>query len=126
MPQPQALQLHLFVRDLDAARGFYLDLLGFPIVYESDWFLSLDAGNGVHVCCNARRQDYLELGCGGRGAKLEFRVDNVDDVHRRLSRMGMPFEFPPENKPWGLRSCGVRDPEGYSVWFSTPVPGAAP
>jgi catechol 2,3-dioxygenase-like lactoylglutathione lyase family enzyme len=121
MPRPKALELHLFVRDLDAARGFYFDLLGFPIVYESDWFLSLDAGNNVHVCCNARRDDYATSGSQGRGAKLEFRVADVDDVHRRLSRLGVPFEFPPEDKPWGLRSCGVRDPEGYAVWFSTPV-----
>ncbi len=124
MPRPQALELHLFVRDLDAARGFYSDLLGFPIVYESDWFLSLNAGNDVHICCNARREDYADHGAQGRGTKVEFRVADVDDLHRRLSRSGVPFDFAPEDKPWGLRSCGVRDPEGYRVWFSTPIPGA--
>jgi catechol 2,3-dioxygenase-like lactoylglutathione lyase family enzyme len=121
MPRPEAVELHLFVRDLDAARGFYVDLLGFSPVYESDWFLSVDAGAGVHVCCNARRDDYADWGTGGRGTKVEFRVPDVDAVHERLSRFGVPFDFPPEDKPWGLRSFGVRDPEGYRIWFSTPV-----
>jgi catechol 2,3-dioxygenase-like lactoylglutathione lyase family enzyme len=121
MPSPQALELHLFVRDLDAARGFYFDLLGFSVVYESDWFLSFDTGNDVHICCNGRRDDYAEHGSQGRGVKVEFRVSDVDAVHRKLVRFGVPFEFPPEDKPWGLRSCGTRDPEGYRVWFSTPL-----
>lgn len=126
MPRPESLELHLYVRDLNEARGFYSDLLGFPVLYESDWFMSLDAGNGVQVCCNARREDYLEMGTGGRGTKIEFRVADVDDVYRRLGRLGVPFDFAPEDKPWGLRSCAVRDPEGYRIWFSTPLAAPAP
>ena len=99
MPSPQALELHLFVRDLDAARGFYFDLLGFSVVYESDWFLSFDTGNDVHICCNGRRDDYAEHGSQGRGVKVEFRVSDVDAVHRKLVRFGVPFEFPPETSP---------------------------
>jgi catechol 2,3-dioxygenase-like lactoylglutathione lyase family enzyme len=115
----------LAVRDLQAARGFYVDLLGLPVVYESDWFLSLRLAPGSHLSFNARRDDYARRGAQGRGAIVEFWVEDVDATYRKLTEFGLPFEFPPEDKPWGLRSCATRDPEGYEVWISTPRPGSA-
>ena len=75
---------------------------------------------GVHLCCNARRDDYALHGTRGKGLKVELRVADVDETYARLSGFGVPFAFPPEDKPWGLRSCGRR-PGGYRLWFSTPL-----
>jgi catechol 2,3-dioxygenase-like lactoylglutathione lyase family enzyme len=121
MLAPTLHEIILYVRDLDAARGFYWDLLGFPVVYESDWFLSFRTAPNVHVSCNGRREDYRLRGTGGKGALVEFRVADVDATWAKLSRAGVPFEFEPEDKPWGLRACGTRDPEGYPVWISSLV-----
>jgi catechol 2,3-dioxygenase-like lactoylglutathione lyase family enzyme len=123
---PFLTEIILYVRDLDAARGFYADLLGFPIVYESDWFLSFKPLEGVHLSCNGRRADYERRGTNGRGVLVELRVPDVDAHFAALSRRGVPWEFSPEDKPWGLRACGTVDPEGYPVWFSSPIPGAVP
>lgn len=120
------VEIILYVRDLDEARGFYADLLGFPVVYESDWFLSFKPLPGLHLSCNARREDYERRGVGGRGVLVELRVPDVDATFRALSARGVPFEFEPEDKPWGLRACGTRDPEGYPVWFSTAIAGSSP
>ena len=119
--RPTAQETILYVRDLDAARGYYADLMGFPVTYESDWFLSFEIGPRRYLSCNGRREDYETRGTSGRGVLIEFRVEDVDATHRELSDLGVPFEFSPEDKPWGLRSCGSRDPEGYPVWFSTPL-----
>lgn len=121
MLKPTASETILYVRDLDAARGFYGDLLGLPVIYESDFFLSFRSGPGSFLSCNGRREDYEREGTGGRGALVEFRVGDVDATWRSLSAFGIPFEFEPEDKPWGLRSCCTRDPEGYAVWISTLV-----
>jgi catechol 2,3-dioxygenase-like lactoylglutathione lyase family enzyme len=118
--EARVLELILFVRDLTEARGYYHDLLGLPVVYESDWYLSFAAGPSSFISCNGRRQDYREHGSGGRGVRVEIRVDDVDAVWRRLEAAGVPFEAPPEDMPWGLRSCISRDPEGYAVWISSP------
>jgi catechol 2,3-dioxygenase-like lactoylglutathione lyase family enzyme len=112
-------EIILYVRDLDAARGFYRDLLGFPVTYESDWFLSFETGEQAWLSLNGRRDDYRQRGTQGRGVLVEFRVDDVDRTYRELRARGVPFESAPEDKPWGLRSCATRDPEGYPVWFST-------
>ena len=124
MLNPTLHEIILFVRDLDAARGFYSDLLGFPIVYESDWFLTFRSGEGVHISCNGRREDHKTHGARGRGVLIDLRVADVDATWRALSDQGVPFDFPPEDKPWGLRSCGMRDPEGHSLWVSSLLPGA--
>ena len=124
MIEPTAHETILYVRDLDAARGFYRDLLGLPIIYESDYFLSFRTGPSSYLSCNGRREDYDRNGTGGGGALVEFRVADVDAAHRSLASLGIPFDFPPEDKPWGLRSCCTRDPEGYAVWFSTPIEGS--
>ncbi len=118
--QPRVLELILFVRDLDEARGYYHDLLGLPIVYESDWYLSFRAGPDSYISCNGRREDYRQHGTSGRGVRVELRVDDVDVVYARLESMGVPFDAPPQDMPWGLRSCISRDPEGYAVWISSP------
>lgn len=125
MIEPTLHEIILYVRDLDAARGFYSDLLGFPIVYESDWFLSFKTAPNVHLSCNGRREDYANRGHKGRGVLVEFRVRDVDETFAKLSSIGVPFDFAPEDKPWGLRACGTRDPEGYPVWISTEIPPAS-
>lgn len=122
----RVVEIILYVRDLDAARGFYGDLLGLPLVYESDWYLSFRVRDGVHLSCNGRRDDYNLRGSGGRGVLVEVWLDDVDGTYRTLRQHGVPFEFPPEDKPWGLRSCGTRDPEGYPVWLSTRLGDPAP
>ena len=124
MLNPTASETILYVRDLDAARGFYGDLLGLPVIYESDFFLSFQSGPASFLSFNGRREDYVKFGNGGRGVLVEFRVGDVDATWRTLAAFGIPFEFTPEDKPWGLRSCCMRDPEGYAVWLSTPVEGA--
>ncbi|MCO4771134.1 MAG: VOC family protein [Deltaproteobacteria bacterium] len=123
MIEPSAHETILYVRDLDAARGFYSDLLGLQVIYESDFFLSFRTGPSSYLSCNGRREDYERNGTNGRGAIVEFRVADVDAAWNGLHSLGIPFEFPPEDKPWGLRSCCTRDPEGYMVWFSTPIAG---
>lgn len=123
--EPRVLEIILFVRDLDEARGYYHDLLGLPISYESDWFISFRIGTCALLSCNGRRDDYRRFGARPGGVRIEIRVDDVDAEHRRLSDLGVPFDFEPEDMPWGLRSCGSRDPEGYAVWLSSPpCPGA--
>lgn len=124
MLKPTASETILYVRDLDAARGFYGDLLGLPVIYESDFFLSFRSGPSSYLSCNGRREDYDRNGADGRGVLVEFRIEDVDATHSKLASFGIPFDFPPEDKPWGLRSCCMRDPEGYAVWLSTPVEGA--
>ncbi|EYT79585.1 VOC family protein [Streptomyces andamanensis] len=55
---------------------------------------------------------------------VEFRVDDVDRVHRDLAGTDTDFVTEPTTMPWGNRSLLLRDPDGNLVNFFTP-PAAA-
>jgi predicted enzyme related to lactoylglutathione lyase len=56
---------------------------------------------------------------------IEFLVDDVDDVHQKLTASGTDLVSEPTTMPWGNRSLLVRDPDGTLVNFFTPVTPAA-
>jgi len=47
--------------------------------------------------------------------EIHFEVKDVDEVYSSLKSKGVRFEEPPANRPWGTRSAGFKDPEGYVV-----------
>ncbi|MGW0889558.1 VOC family protein [Saccharopolyspora sp. NPDC002578] len=60
-----------------------------------------------------------------RSVIVEFRVDDVDEVHRNLTGVVDEFVTEPTTMPWGNRSLLLRDPDGNLVNFFTPVTPAA-
>ncbi|ROQ94062.1 putative enzyme related to lactoylglutathione lyase [Streptomyces sp. 2132.2] len=56
---------------------------------------------------------------------IEFLVDDVDSVHRKLTGSVEEFVQVPTTMPWGNRSLLLRDPDGNLVNFFTPVTPAA-
>ncbi|WP_369202606.1 VOC family protein [Streptomyces sp. PU-14G] len=52
---------------------------------------------------------------------IEFRVDDVDAEHRRVSSLDCEIVQEPTTMPWGNRSLLFRDPDGNLVNFFTPV-----
>jgi uncharacterized glyoxalase superfamily protein PhnB len=55
-------------------------------------------------------------------AIIEFRVDDVDTLYRRLADViDASLVQEPTTMPWGNRSLLFRDPDGNLVNFFTPV-----
>lgn len=53
-------------------------------------------------------------------ASLIYTVDDPDAVHARLAAQGIDAP-PPTDKPWGVRSFLVTDPDGNLVSFTKPL-----
>ena len=47
-------------------------------------------------------------------------VDDVDAHHARVTAAGIDVK-PPEDKPYGVRTFGVTDPDGYEWGFMQPT-----
>lgn len=48
---------------------------------------------------------------------LNFKVDDVDAEHVRLTEAGLQAVMPLEDHPWGDRGFSVMDPIGNSVYI---------
>jgi uncharacterized glyoxalase superfamily protein PhnB len=52
-----------------------------------------------------------------RNVALIYAVDDVDYEYYRLLNQDIKIDYPPTDKPWGVRSFIVNDPDGNTVSF---------
>jgi catechol 2,3-dioxygenase-like lactoylglutathione lyase family enzyme len=116
-PLGAARVVNFFVKDLAAAREFYVDRLALPIDREQPGqFFILDAGSFLF---RFDREDADHPAKGG-GARLIFRVHDLDRTARRLGEQGIMFE--PRATPDGARAfLEATDPEGYRLVFTQTI-----
>jgi PhnB protein len=71
--------------------------------------------------------EYPEIGFfspekyGGTPVSLRLLVANVDEVAGRAREAGATIERPPQDEPYGDRSCWLRDPFGHRWALATPI-----
>lgn len=122
-----ALVPEFAVSDWRASRAFYIDIVGFSVVYEREEegfsFLALsDAQLMIDQIGVGRTfdDDTPLVRPLGRGLNLQLRVPDVSAVLARLERAGHPLVLPVEDKWYrrddhevGNRQFVVADPDGY-------------
>ena len=118
----------LYVTDVERAARFYRDQLGLEQVFESEGRIALLCGPHSALPASDR----------GRGARVverrvDFQVDDVDEVVSRLRAQGVGVLLEPTDEPWGERNAGILDPDGYPVYLTQSLadswiagPGAPP
>ena len=113
--------LTLFVEDVDAARQFYLDVFGVPLVFEDEESVVFRFGGTLVNLLQAKAA--LELidpaPVGGADAGVRFQltieVDDVDATCAELAERGVKLLNGPIDRPWGVRTASFRDPGGH-IW----------
>jgi len=115
----------LTVDDLDASTHWYVDVLGFRLVF------SMPGPNGVPSLSHLRWTKYADLlvvPAGpqtssktdkGVGVRLSFLVteSSVDELAERVRARGDQIAEGPVTQPWNTREFTVRDPNGYTLTF---------
>jgi len=105
-------QIHLSVNDIAVALPFYRDVLRLPLLFEveAQKMAFFDCG-GTRLCVGE-----AEPGADASHPLLYFRVDDIDEAHRRLQARGAAFEGPPhlvrEDDATQLWLAYFRDPGG--------------
>jgi len=56
--------------------------------------------------------------------QMHFHVRDVDAEYNRLKKLGVQFDEPPEDQPWGWRHAYMHDPAGHTVELCTPLANA--
>lgn len=125
----------LLVYDVPTSVAFYRDLLGFEVVHHSPPFdqakdnfgWCLMRLNGWELMLNnmyennvrppepdvARVQTHSDL-------TLYFACPDVDSTYAYLRAKGIPVHGP-ANTYYKMRQLSLRDPDGYSIVFQTPI-----
>src|SRR5688500_15652224 len=105
----------LRVRDLEAARTFYVDVLGFVNALSEDGRIYLRGSDEFDLWTLA-----LTAGADAGLAHVAFRVDSHDDLdrlERQHQQLGLRTNRVKAVEPGQGESLRVQTPEGYPVEF---------
>lgn len=101
---------------VNACREFYTTYFSAIPVFDCGWYVNLKiGGNGPSIQFMEPKEGMPVF--GGAGIMLNFKVDDVDAEHARLTEAGLQTAMPLEDHPWGDRGFSVMDPIGNSVYI---------
>ena len=111
----------LFVEDLEAARQFYREVFGLPVMFEDADSTVFDFGNTIINLLRATAaHELIEPAAvaspeAGSRLQLTLQVDDVDAMCAELAAVGVKLLNGPMDRPWGIRTASFRDPGGH-IW----------
>jgi uncharacterized glyoxalase superfamily protein PhnB len=111
--------------DEKRCKAFYLDFLGFELVFEhrfEEWaplYMGVKKGD-----CTIHLSEHYGDGCPGAAVRIP-----VDDVaaymaELRAKEFGNSRPGEPQETPWGTREITIADPASNRLTFFTIIPGA--
>lgn len=107
------------VRDLTAAKSYYIDHLSFSVGFETDWYIHLSTATGIQV--GFMRAGLPEMPAifqdahKGTSVFLSFETDDVDTAFAYAQKSGLLVAAPIKSEDWGQRHVILQDPNGILV-----------
>src|SRR5438067_9527638 len=116
---PKGLDLlFLEVNNLEESLAFYHDDLGFEIQTNNpaaDPPIACVRAGQLRINLVQQTETMLKR---GRGVHFVFGVDDVDELHQKLTSREISVTEP-RDEGWGGRFVSVQDSEGYRLFFVT-------
>lgn len=114
----------LMSQDVAKASAFYISHLGFEVVFEADWYVSLKREQWELAIL---QYDHPTIPEGYRqpvgGLLLNFEVDDVDAEYQRLVEdAGLPERLSLRSEEFGQRHFILEAPDGVLIDVITPIP----
>ena len=111
----------LFVEDLAAAKKFYGDVFGLPVVFETEDSAVFRFGSTlVNLLLMSQAPELVapaKVAAQDSGVRFQFtiEVEDVDAMCAELRKRGAEILNGPMDRPWGIRTASFRDPGGH-IW----------
>ena len=110
--------------DLQKSKEFYVNLLGFQVKYDSDWYVQLCSPQDSEVEYGIIQRDHelvpKEYQNMPNGMYVTFVVEDVDVIYGVAVEMGIPIIQKPRNEFYGQRRFLIKDPNGCLVDICSP------
>lgn len=97
--------------DIATATAFYVDVLGFTVVMDMGWIVTLSDPANPKAQVSLMTHDATAPVV----PDLSLEVDDVDAAHDAARRAGAEIVHPLTDEPWGVRRFFLRDPNGKVV-----------
>lgn len=99
--------------DLFVAKQFYVETLGFEVVFES----SEDGHSGLIGLEREGMRLNVDSPMAGHGRKacVSLEVDDIDSLFQEWSAKIEGLQ-PPVEQPWGARTFGFQDPDDNTLF----------
>lgn len=126
-PPITALVTNFYYQDLPAARKWYVEELGFPVIYDDGWVVIVEAGPGMQIALVDAAKGALKA-VKDKGAMLAIETDRLEDWYDHVRAIKGIEWYPyngedPRHFKHGIREHGdyaefrVLDPGGYIIEF---------
>jgi catechol 2,3-dioxygenase-like lactoylglutathione lyase family enzyme len=106
----------IFVRDMEAMRRFYENILGFTLLrtLSPNWFEYRVGGNTLTLARPGLTASDAAVPNGSASLQLAFKVSapEVDQCADVLLQQGVVLLSPPTDRDFGHRTLFFRDPDG--------------
>ena len=121
-PWPKGIHaITLFVEDLAAAKRFYSEAFGLPVVFETEDSAVFRFGatlvNLLMMSQAPGLVDPAKVAAKDAGVRFQFTIEvaDVDAMCAELKKRGVELLNGPMDRPWGIRTASFRDPGGH-IW----------
>ncbi|PKG39112.1 VOC family protein [Psychromonas sp. Urea-02u-13] len=110
--------------NLPESTQFYVDLLGFKINFESDWYVQLSSPDNPDIEYGLIQRDHAlvpkEYQQPPTGMYITFVVDDVDTVYEKALTLNLLIVKEPKNEFYGQRRFLTKDPSGCLIDICSP------
>ncbi|RDL48107.1 hypothetical protein BLJAPNOD_04382 [Ensifer sp. M14] len=100
---------------IDETRHFYTNHLGAKVVFDCDWYISLEFEGGQSLQFMEPQQG--QALCDPAGLTYNFRVADVDTDYAEITASGLQPSAAIEDHPWGDRGFAIQDPNGITLYI---------
>jgi catechol 2,3-dioxygenase-like lactoylglutathione lyase family enzyme len=90
-------------------RDFFVDLLGFEVVMDIDWVVTVASPTNASVQVNIIGSD------DPAAPGISVEVADVNAVHAAAVERGLEIAYSIRDEPWGVRRFMLREPSGTLV-----------
>lgn len=104
------------VADLQAAKAFYTENLGFGVAFENDWYLHLVSESGVQLGFllpdQPTQPEMFHPAYSGSGVIFSIEVADADAAYAFAQNQSLNIVLELRSEDWGQRHFCIEDPNG--------------